>query len=383
MANFLFQTRSIAEEALAYVKSLIGQTEGGTIEAAHYTQFEYTPRGTGVLTGPDMIEQTESAINALGNYTYATRVISAEALNQSTQAKASAQAAVETANGASASATAAASAAQSALSEATAAGESAAAARRAAETAATGAEGSAAQAAQAARQAALAEQAAAEARDMAVAGGGSASSAQAAAESAARSAASAQAQAEQAATNAANAVTSAAGAQDEAARAASEAARLALPSRYALRSTDAILTPGQTISLSTLDENTAQVGNRIIDGNGDIFTVAAVDTDAATCTLKSAEATDPGKWISPALRTNGQILTPTERAQVLATIGGMAPATATDAGGSGLVPAPAAGDEGKVLTGAGTWQAVYTQAEVDQIIQGLEGRISALEGAGA
>lgn len=30
-------------------------------------------------------------------------------------------------------------------------------------------------------------------------------------------------------------------------------------------------------------------------------------------------------------------------------------ATATEAGGAGIVPAPAAGDEGKVLSGAGTW----------------------------
>lgn len=56
----------------------------------------------------------------------------------------------------------------------------------------------------------------------------------------------------------------------------------------------------------------------------------------------------------------------------VANIPAMTGATAQGAGASGLVPAPAAGDQGKVLTGDGTWSEVeeYTDEYIDSLFAG-------------
>lgn len=67
----------------------------------------------------------------------------------------------------------------------------------------------------------------------------------------------------------------------------------------------------------------------------------------------------------------------------LSGVGDMTGATAGQAGTHGLVPAPAAGDQGKVLTGAGTWEDLpasggvnYSTSEQDTGLKWIDGTTS-------
>ena len=67
-----------------------------------YTEFHYTPTGTGVISGKEVLEQTEDAINDLGGHISGdvqTAIDTANnALNTANTASADAQNAITTAN---------------------------------------------------------------------------------------------------------------------------------------------------------------------------------------------------------------------------------------------------------------------------------------------
>ena len=53
--------------------------------------FHYTPTGTGVISGPDVLQQTEDAINEIGEYADNASDNSEEALNIAKEARETAQ----------------------------------------------------------------------------------------------------------------------------------------------------------------------------------------------------------------------------------------------------------------------------------------------------
>ena len=69
--------------------------------------FHYTPTGTGVISGPDVLQQTEDAINEIGEYADNASDNSEEALNIAKEARETAQTANSTSSNALAEANAA------------------------------------------------------------------------------------------------------------------------------------------------------------------------------------------------------------------------------------------------------------------------------------
>lgn len=91
-----------------------------------------------------------------------------------------------------------------------------------------------------------------------------------------------------------------------------------------------------------------------LDSNGNLTDSGKKASDFATTQDLSGKVNEPASE-----GTNGQVLTTNGsggRSWATVTTSDMVGATASTAGTHGLVPAPAAGDQDKVLTGAGTWE---------------------------
>lgn len=243
-------------------------------------QFHYTPTGTGVISGPEVLQQTEDAINDVGAYADQASDNSEEALSIAKEARQTAQTANSTSSNALAEANAANEKVETLkqvvddwdadIQTAIAQSKSAVDASTVAVTTANSAQTSAS-AAQTAAQ-------------------GSAASAQTAANNAAQSLQTAQAAqqaAETAQSNAETAQTAATTAQTAEAKALEAAA-----SAYAVRVINQALQVSATIQISDLKpQGNIKAGDTVVGTDGRMFTIASVDTSAGTALL-SADYTD-------------------------------------------------------------------------------------------
>lgn len=247
-------------------------------------QFHYTPTGTGVISGPEVLQQTEDAINDVGAYADQASDNSEEALSIAKEARQTAQTANSTSSNALAEANAANEKVETLkqvvddwdadIQTAIAQSKSAVDASTVAVTTANSAQTSAS-AAQTAAQ-------------------GSAASAQTAANNAAQSLQTAQAAqqtAETAQSNAETAQTAATTAQT-AAQTAETKALEAAASAYAVRVINQALQVSATIQISDLKpQGNIKAGDTVVGTDGRMFTIASVDTAAGTALL-SADYTD-------------------------------------------------------------------------------------------
>lgn len=233
-------------------------------------QFHYTPTGTGVISGPEVLQQTEDAINDVGAYADQASDNSEEALSIAKEARQTAQTANSTSSNALAEANAANEKVETLkqvvddwdadIQTAIAQSKSAVDASTVAVTTANSAQTSAS-AAQTAAQ-------------------GSAASAQTAANNAAQSLQTAQA-AQQAAETA-----------QTAAQTAEAKALEAAASAYAVRVINQALQVSATIQISDLKpQGNIKAGDTVVGTDERMFTIASVDTSAGTALL-SADYTD-------------------------------------------------------------------------------------------
>lgn len=240
-------------------------------------QFHYTPTGTGVISGPEVLQQTEDAINDVGAYADQASDNSEEALSIAKEARQTAQTANSTSSNALAEANAANEKVETLkqvvddwdadIQTAIAQSKSAVDASTVAVTTANSAQTSAS-AAQTAAQ-------------------GSAASAQTAANNAAQSLQTAQAAQQAAETAQSNAETAQTAAQTAEAKALEAAA-----SAYAVRVINQALQVSATIQISDLKpQGNIKAGDTVVGTDGRMFTIASVDTSAGTALL-SADYTD-------------------------------------------------------------------------------------------
>lgn len=247
-------------------------------------QFHYTPTGTGVISGPEVLQQTEDAINNIGQYADQASDNSEEALSIAKEARQTAQ----TANSTSSNALAEANAAnekvetlkqtvddwdadiQTAIAQSKSAVDASTIAVNTANTAQTSASS-----AQSAAQ-------------------GSAASAQTAANNAAQAVQTSQAaqQAAQTAQGNAEAAQTAATTAQTAAQTAETKALEAAASAYAVRVINQVLTVSGTIQIADLKpQGNIKAGDTVVGTDGRMFTIASVDSSAGTALL-SADYTD-------------------------------------------------------------------------------------------
>lgn len=240
-------------------------------------QFHYTPTGTGVISGPEVLQQTEDAINDVGAYADQASDNSEEALSIAKEARQTAQTANSTSSNALAEANAANEKVETLkqvvddwdadIQTAIAQSKSAVDASTVAVTTANSAQTSAS-AAQTAAQ-------------------GSAASAQTAANNAAQSLQTAQAAQQAAETAQSNAETAQTAAQTAETKALEAAA-----SAYAVRVINQALQVSATIQISDLKpQGNIKAGDTVVGTDGRMFTIASVDSAAGTALL-SADYTD-------------------------------------------------------------------------------------------
>lgn len=222
-----------------------------------YTDFHYTPTGTGVISGKEVLEQTEDAINDLGGQISGdvqTAIDTANnALNVANTASTDAQNAVNTANTAHTAATNAqntANAAQNTASNALTAAQNAQSDVNALGNRVTTAEGNITQ------------------NTNAITG-----------------LTTRMGTAEGNITNLQNDVVTAQGT----ATSAQNTATMARQQAYVLRYSSTAITDNSTIAYSTLDNtDNIKVSDKIIDTDGKIFSIVSVDSDNSTVTVGSA-----------------------------------------------------------------------------------------------
>lgn len=247
-------------------------------------QFHYTPTGTGVISGPDVLKQTEDAINDIGAYADQASDNSSEALSIAKESRQTAQTANSTSSNALAQANAAnekvetlkqtvddwdadiqTSIAQSksAIDASTIAVNTSNTAQASAAAAQTAAQSSAASAQTAQNNAAQAVQTAQTAQQAAETAQGNAETAQVAAQTAQTAAQTAESKAVEAASNA-----------------------------YAVRVIDQVLTASGTIQIADLKpQGNIKAGDTVVGTDGRMFRISSVNTTAGTALL-SADYTD-------------------------------------------------------------------------------------------
>ena len=249
--------------------------------------FHYTPTGTGVISGPEVLQQTEDAINDIGSYADNASDNSEEALNIAKEARTTAQ----TANSTSSNALAVANSAnekvetlkqvvddwdadiQLSISNSTSALTASSQAIQTANTAVTSS-----------NEAKTSAQTSAQTAQSAL---NSALQAQNSAENAQNSAESAQNSAESAQNSAETAQTLAETAQQQA-ESAQEAAETAQASAYAVRTIDSSLSISQTIDIADLKpQGNIKVGDTVVGTDGRMFTLVSIDTAAGTAVTSS------------------------------------------------------------------------------------------------
>ena len=243
-------------------------------------EFHYTPTGTEVISGPEVLQQTEDAINEIGEYADNASDNSEEALNIAKEARETAQTANSTSSNALAEANAAServatlkqvvddwdadiqtavATSKSAVEASTVAINTANSAQTAAQAAQTAAESSEANAQTAANNAAQAVQTAEAAQQ-------AAETAQGNAQSALASATTAQTAAENAETKAIEAANSA----------------------YCVRVIDQELSISQTITTADLQpQGNIKIGDTVVGIDGRMFTIASMSEDGAQAVLSN------------------------------------------------------------------------------------------------
>lgn len=240
--------------------------------------FHYTPTGTGVISGPEVLQQTEDAINEIGEYADQASSTSEEALTISREALQTAQTANSTSSNALAEANAAServatlkqvvddwdadiqtavAASKSAVEASTTAVNTANSAQTAAQAAQTAAESSEVNAQTAANNSAQAVQTAEAAQQAAETAQGNAQSALASATTAQTAAENAEAKAIEAANNA-----------------------------YCVRVIDQELSISQTITTADLKpQGNIKAGDTVVGVDGRMFTIASMSDDGSTAIL--------------------------------------------------------------------------------------------------
>ena len=242
--------------------------------------FHYTPTGTGVIDGPAVLQQTEDAINEIGEYADNASDNSEEALNIAKEARETAQTANSTSSNALAEANAAServatlkqvvddwdadiqtavATSKSAVEASTVAINTANSAQTAAQAAQTAAESSEVNAQTAANNAAQAVQTA---------------------EAAQQAAETAQGNAQSALASATTAQTAAENAETQAIEAANSA--------YCVRVIDQELAISQTIATADLTpQGNVKVGDTVVGIDGRMFTIASMSEDGAQAVLSN------------------------------------------------------------------------------------------------
>lgn len=247
-------------------------------------QFHYTPTGTRVISGPEVLQQTEDAINNIGQYADQASDNSEEALSIAKEARQTAQTANSTSS--------------NALAEANAANEKVATLKQTVDDWDADIQTAIAQSKSAVDASTIAVNTANTAQTSAsaaqTAAQGSAASAQTAANNAAQALQTAQAAqqaAETAQGNAETAQTAATTAQT-AAQTAETKALEAAASAYAVRVINQVLTVSGTIQIADLKpQGNIKAGDTVVGTDGRMFTIASVDSSAGTALL-SADYTD-------------------------------------------------------------------------------------------
>lgn len=247
-------------------------------------QFHYTPTGTGVISGPDVLQQTEDAINNIGQYADQASDNSEEALSIAKEARQTAQTANSTSS--------------NALAEANAANEKVATLKQTVDDWDADIQAAIAQSRSAVDASTIAVNTAntaqASSASAQTAAQASAASAQTAANNAAQAvqtAQTAQQAAETAEGNAETAQTAALTAQTAAQHAESKALEAA-SNAYAVRVINQVLTISGTIQTADLKpQGNIKAGDTVVGTDGRMFTIASVDSEAGTALL-SADYTD-------------------------------------------------------------------------------------------
>lgn len=223
-------------------------------------QFHYTPTGTGVISGPEVLKQTEDAINDVGAYADQASDNSSEALSIAKEARQTAQTANSTSS--------------NALAQANAANEKVETLKQTVDDWDADIQTSIAQ-----------SKSAIDASTIAVNTSNSAQASAAAAQTAAQSSA---ASAQTAENNAAQAVQTAQTAAQTAESKAVEAASNA----YAVRVIDQVLTASGTIQIADLKpQGNIKAGDTVVGTDGRMFRITSVNATAGTALL-SADYTD-------------------------------------------------------------------------------------------
>lgn len=230
-------------------------------------QFHYTPTGTGVISGPEVLKQTEDAINDVGAYADQASDNSSEALSIAKEARQTAQTANSTSS--------------NALAQANAANEKVETLKQTVDDWDADIQTSIAQ-----------SKSAIDASTIAVNTSNTAQASAAAAQTAAQSSA---ASAQTAQNNAAQAVQTAQTAQqaaETAAQTAESKAVEAASNAYAVRVIDQVLTASGTIQIADLKpQGNIKAGDTVVGTDGRMFRISSVNTTAGTALL-SADYTD-------------------------------------------------------------------------------------------
>ena len=237
-------------------------------------QFHYTPTGTGVISGPEVLKQTEDAINDVGAYADQASDNSSEALSIAKEARQTAQTANSTSS--------------NALAQANAANEKVETLKQTVDDWDADIQTSIAQSKSAIDASTIAvntsNTAQASAAAAQTAAQSSAASAQTAQNNAAQAAETAQGNAETAQAAAQTAQTAAQTAESKAVEAASNA--------YAVRVIDQVLTASGTIQIADLKpQGNIKAGDTVVGTDGRMFRISSVNTTAGTALL-SADYTD-------------------------------------------------------------------------------------------
>lgn len=242
--------------------------------------FHYVPTGTGVISGQQVLQQTEDAINQIGEYADSASDNSEQALTIAKEARETAQVANSTSSNALAEANAAVEKTEtlkqvvddwdSDIQTSVANSQSAVEASSSAITIARSAETAATEAKTSATESALNAQTSANKAEQALQ---TAQTAQQNAQQALTSAENAEASAEKSKTSAENAEAS-----------ALEASK----SAYGIRTIDQALNVSDTISLADLEpQGNIKVGDTVVGTNGRMFTIASINDDGETGVLSA------------------------------------------------------------------------------------------------
>ena len=243
-------------------------------------QFHYTPTGTGVISGPEVLQQTEDAINDVGAYADQASDNSSEALSIAKEARQTAQTANSTSS--------------NALAQANAANEKVETLKQTVDDWDADIQTSIAQSKSAIDASTIAvntsntaQASAAAAQTAAQSSAASAQTAQNNAAQAVQTAQTAQQAAETAQGNAESALTSATTAQTAAENAEAKATEAA-NSAYCVRVIDQELSISQTITTADLKpQGNIKVGDTVVGIDGRMFTIASMAEDGTTAVLSS------------------------------------------------------------------------------------------------